>query len=128
MFYVDFEKSRCLELLECIAEGRDFPTPAEGWNQTAMMRMAGTCLFAILSHGPPQWSNMEKFEVLPEEHKEATWETLIEDVKESLELYSMLTQKVCDGNYDDECEERVVAIVGRDEDGNTAIKTVEGRK
>jgi hypothetical protein len=128
MYAVDFNKQRALEIIAAIKRGDAIPAPALGWNRYEMLHVAGAMHFALFSQGPirPDMDEpdfVERLNKLPLEYREATDETLSEDVRDAIEFYSHLTMMIQGGEYDDKCESRVKAF-GKGND----IKFISGAK
>lgn len=127
MYPVMFEKARAEAILAAIENGEPIPAADHGWTIYELMQVAGACYFAAMSHGPPT-ADLERLGQLPLEHREATEETLYQDIHDAIEFNSHLTMQVQDGGYDEHFEPLTTAIVRRDADGEQQILPITGKR
>jgi hypothetical protein len=122
MWLVDFKKERQEEILAAIQSGSPIPAPPSGWTRYEMLQVAGAMYAGLWSHGPVN-SDLQTFSSLPFEHREASEETLTQDVHDSIEFSGHLTFHVINSNYDDVFEPHVQVAGARKQ-----VQFVKGRK
>jgi hypothetical protein len=109
--------------LSAIERGAPIPAPAGGdWSRYEMLQVAGAMCFAIRSHGPIN-SDLARFDNLPTEHREATEQTLTQDVHAASAFCSQLSMLIDDGEYDANFEPRFQACGTDDE-----VRILKGSK
>lgn len=107
---VNFCREKAEYLLKCIQDGLDLKCPPGGWSKDEMLAVAGAMYFACMSQGPLLHEGVE-VTTLSGERQEALWATLVADLHAAIETYGRLTMRVCDDQYDDAFEPRVLASV-----------------
>jgi hypothetical protein len=120
MIGIKFSKERAQHYIDCIVQGK----PIEGiQTQHDFLALAGACHAAAFTHGPLGYQ-IEKYEAMHKETREAVQAGFYDDLSAAIEFYSHLTLLVLDDEYDGhgfkpECE---AAITKRD--GN--LKLIPG--
>jgi hypothetical protein len=110
MFGIQFDKARAEEILDALNTGKPIaPGQPGGWVQYDMMTLAGACLYAAMSHGPP----MQHIRGVPEskERQEADEDTFMSDLIGAVQSYAQLAEAVRDGHYDRDFEPTITAVV-----------------
>jgi hypothetical protein len=126
MYPIRFDKSRAEQLISVISEGQHIPAPSGGWSCDDMLQLAGTLLFAAMSHGRPDIRKDLSKDMAGENGDTAT-KTLSDDLHLAIDFYSDLTTMVCGDSYDERFETKLTAVVMRD-DGERAFRVIEGAK
>jgi hypothetical protein len=62
------------------------------------------------------------------ERREAIEDTWFQDIHDGIEFVSMLAFKVFDGEYDDDCEPELKAIIATNAKGKKTVQLVQGFK
>jgi hypothetical protein len=124
MYPIVFNKSRAQELLTIVGEGKDIPAPPGGWNCDQMLQVAGTLLFAAMSHGP---AALDKYDAGSNTNGDVSTQTLADDLHMAIDFYSDLTMMVCGDTYDDRFEPELTAVVMRD-GADRGFKIIRGGK
>jgi hypothetical protein len=126
MYPILFNKSRAEQLVAQIGAGKDIAAPAGGWNCDAMLQLAGTLLFAAMSHGRPAMDS-EQFADVASANGDTTTQTLSDDLHMAIDFYSDLTMMVCGDTYDGRFQPELLAIVMRD-GADRGFKIIRGGK
>jgi hypothetical protein len=126
MYPILFNKSRSEQLVAMIGSGQDIAAPAGGWNCDAMLQLAGTLLFAAMSHGRPPMDR-EQFAELVGANGDTSTQTLSDDLHMAVDFYSDLTMMVCGDTYDERFQPELLAVVMRD-GADRGFKIVRGGK
>jgi hypothetical protein len=122
---VHFHKSRAEHILDCLNNRKPIEAPPAGWSGQEMLALAGACLFGALSQGPLSWY-FKDVRQEHKEHREATWETLQDDLLAGIQWHAEATMRVEDGKYDERFDPTHKAFVGKKADGQLAVHPVEG--
>jgi hypothetical protein len=126
MYPIKFNKARAEELVAMIGSGNDIAAPAGGWNCEAMLQLAGTLLFAAMSHGRPAMDS-EPFAELASANGTTTTHSLSDDLHMAVDFYSDLTMMVCGDTYDERFQPELLAVVMRDGE-ERGFKIIRGGK
>lgn len=103
------------------------PAVAGRWSCDDMLNLAGLALFVAARVIPPE---LREGEILPMEHQEARGLTAAQDCMESAVFIAGLVRAVRDGDYDQNFEEILGAVVrggSGDESGKVLILTGQRR-
>jgi hypothetical protein len=123
---IQFRKEIAARWLEALSTGKPLTPPDGGWNIGAKTMLAGVLHFACHSHGPTaRMQNRELWERLPLEHREATEETLSEDLHDAISFNSQLAMMVKDDEYEKNFEPELVGAVFR-KDGEPTFQPLRG--
>jgi hypothetical protein len=126
MYPIRFNKSRAEQLVGQIAAGRDIAAPAGGWSCDAMLQVAGTLIFAAMSHGRPALES-EQIAEMASDNGDTTTQTLSDDLHMAVDFYSDLTMMVCGDTYDERFQPELLAVVMRD-GADRGFKILRGGK
>ena len=122
MFVLDFRKERQQEIISAIKEGSAIPAPKGGWSRHEMLQVAGAMYAAIWDQGPVK-TDLKRFEKVPRTYRDATEETLVQEIHDAIEFFGELSFMIDFKEYDAQCEPHVqVVIDGKD------ITVLKGRK
>ena len=120
---VSFDKAQVQRILSALDSGDSIH---ERWDQDTCLLVAGTCLMAAYSQGPPTMKNTDLSQLHPE-HAEMVQEAFTHDLHAAIGWYMQRAFDVRQGTYDEAFEERHHAIV-HVEDGKRHIKPIDGFK
>jgi hypothetical protein len=109
-----FEKATALSFAKSLAEG--LPLQHEGpWSSNDMLTLAGACFFGVFSQGPTIDKIAKQLgQEAPERNPEqagASQHEFIADIHGAIGFISELVMRVYDGDYDEDYEPTVHAIV-----------------
>lgn len=131
MIGVRFSKQFAEKVLDAIQSGKSIPPPDPGWTGDHMLTLAGILYAAIFSQGPlaHRMAGIDSsvFKKMHPERREAIEESFNRDIHAGIEFVSQLALQVADGNYDQNCEAEVKAIV-HEEEGEMNAVPVKGFK
>jgi hypothetical protein len=133
MIAVHFSKAFAEKVNDAVNQGKPIPLPEGGqWTQNDMLTLAGLLYAAVYSGGPHKQqiegvtaSDVKK---MHSERREAIEDTWFQDIHDGIEFVSMLAFKVFDGEYDDDCEPELKAIIATNAKGQKKVQLVEGFK
>jgi hypothetical protein len=125
MYPIVFHKQRAEQLLAMIGQGQDIAAPAAGWSCDEILQLAGTLLFAAMSHGPPDKDH--GFDNAASTNGDTTTQSLSDDLHMAIDFYSDLTMMVCGGTYDERFQPELLAVVMRD-GADRGFKIIRGGK
>jgi hypothetical protein len=96
-----------------------------------MLTLAGMLYAVVFSQGPHAHQlagiTEEQRRKMPEEHREATEETLNQDIHDGIDFISMLTFKVIDGDYHEDHTPVIKGVIYREGDEHR-LWLIEGTK
>jgi hypothetical protein len=125
---IRFRQELAERWLEAMHTGKPLTAPENRWTNIDMTMLAGVLHFACLSGGPSVWRrNPELWEALPTERKEATEETLDQDIHDAISFNSQMTWLLKDGKYEERFEPELAGAVFRDE-GKPKFQVVRGKR
>jgi hypothetical protein len=125
MYPVSISTDRAAQLLSAVASGTDLPVPTGGWSALDMIAAAGVLYFAASSHGPAHIP-AERLAKLPQEYREATSDTLMQDLLDAIEFAGYFAMQVQDNTLDERVGSQLQAVLFRDADGNKHAQVVKG--
>lgn len=127
MIPVWFDKALAESFIDAVQTGK--PIHCE-WSGRNMLTLAGVMFATVFSQGPAlyQMPGMPKVNDLHNERQEAIEEDLTADIHAAIEFLSHVTFKVIDGEYDEEFEPQMSALLIRKEDGGGTVRPVKGWK
>src|SRR5262245_39386361 len=133
MIAVHFSKEYAQKALDAIQHGKPLPLPPGGrWTGNDLLTLAGILYAAVFSQGPHAHRaagiTPAMLAKMHPERQEATAETFHRDIHVGIEFLSMLTFRVIDESYDDECDPMVQAVVYEEAGGRKTVIPVKGLK
>ncbi len=110
---IQFTKERCEKIWSAFKQGEPIPVPENGWDENALLILAGTCLSAAQHHHIASDIVGKHLE-----HREALYDQMSEDRREAVERCRTLSQLILRGDYDDFYEPTVEFLIAN---GSVAI-------
>ena len=127
---IRFSKAKAQQMIEALNEGKPIEPPsAAGWTGFDMIALAGACFFVCGSQGPQLHSGQD-FDTskLGDEQREATDQTLLNELHASFDWHAARVREVVDGLYDEKFEPDHKVVIASPEYGEVKVLYRHGFK
>ena len=112
---ISFDRDKAAEMLSALADGGSIKHEGP-WTFHDVLALAGASYFCAMSHGPQVSGRPQVSE--HEEHREAVEKAFFAELFGAIEFVGQLTMRVHHGEFDDDFEAHVEAVLLRDGDGS----------